>query len=615
MELNGKSMDIKAENIEKMKQLFPEAFEEGKIDFDKLRQLLGDYVDDNTERYNFTWNGKGQALRLSQTPSMGTLRPCKEESKDWDTTQNLYIEGDNLEVLKLLQKSYHNKIKMIYIDPPYNTGHDFIYKDDFKASIQQYKKITGQIDGAGNCIGTNSEYSGRYHTNWLNLMYPRLRLARNLLARDGVICISMNDDELANLKKICAEVFGESNFEGHIHWRRRHNQPNDKTKMIGLVCENILVYAKNSDYLKIIGVGKIDITGKFSNPDNDSRGEWASKPWKVGSDQSGSRYTIKSPTGKIMNEEWMGEEKTFYQLLEDQRIFFPNGGNGFPRKKYFKFERADEGQCATNWWDCSQFGHNQGANGTLTELFGEKNIFSNPKPTELIRGLMQISNVKNNDIVLDFFSGSATAAHAVIQLNAEDQNNRNFIMVQMPEQTDKESEAFKAGYRTICEIGKERIRRAGEQIKTKCPRGGDLDVGFKDFKLDTSNIKKWQADGDTLESALGFAVDNIVTGRSELDVVYEIILKMGLSLTYPVVERNVNGKKIYIIGDGALMICLDSDITLDVAEGMVSLQKEYQPEVWKVVFYDNGFVDDQTKTNSKEILKNAGLDDDAFATI
>lgn len=608
-------MDIKAENIEKMKQLFPEAFEEGKIDFDKLRQLLGDYVDDNTERYNFTWNGKGQALRLSQTPSMGTLRPCKEESKDWDTTQNLYIEGDNLEVLKLLQKSYHNKIKMIYIDPPYNTGHDFIYKDDFKASIQQYKKITGQIDGAGNCIGTNSEYSGRYHTNWLNLMYPRLRLARNLLARDGVICISMNDDELANLKKICAEVFGESNFEGHIHWRRRHNQPNDKTKMIGLVCENILVYAKNSDYLKIIGVGKIDITGKFSNPDNDSRGEWASKPWKVGSDQSGSRYTIKSPTGKIMNEEWMGEEKTFYQLLEDQRIFFPNGGNGFPRKKYFKFERADEGQCATNWWDCSQFGHNQGANGTLTELFGEKNIFSNPKPTELIRGLMQISNVKNNDIVLDFFSGSATAAHAVIQLNAEDQNNRNFIMVQMPEQTDKESEAFKAGYRTICEIGKERIRRAGEQIKTKCPRGGDLDVGFKDFKLDTSNIKKWQADGDTLESALGFAVDNIVTGRSELDVVYEIILKMGLSLTYPVVERNVNGKKIYIIGDGALMICLDSDITLDVAEGMVSLQKEYQPEVWKVVFYDNGFVDDQTKTNSKEILKNAGLDDDAFATI
>lgn len=467
-------MDIKAENIEKMKQLFPEAFEEGKIDFDKLRQLLGDYVDDNTERYNFTWNGKGQALRLSQTPSMGTLRPCKEESKDWDTTQNLYIEGDNLEVLKLLQKSYHNKIKMIYIDPPYNTGHDFIYKDDFKASIQQYKKITGQIDGAGNCIGTNSEYSGRYHTNWLNLMYPRLRLARNLLARDGVICISMNDDELANLKKICAEVFGESNFEGHIHWRRRHNQPNDKTKMIGLVCENILVYAKNSDYLKIIGVGKIDITGKFSNPDNDSRGEWASKPWKVGSDQSGSRYTIKSPTGKIMNEEWMGEEKTFYQLLEDQRIFFPNGGNGFPRKKYFKFERADEGQCATNWWDCSQFGHNQGANGTLTELFGEKNIFSNPKPTELIRGLMQISNVKNNDIVLDFFSGSATAAHAVIQLNAEDQNNRNFIMVQMPEQTDKESEAFKAGYRTICEIGKERIRRAGEQIKTKCPRGGGL---------------------------------------------------------------------------------------------------------------------------------------------
>lgn len=629
-ELSGKTPDIAEENIAKLKEIFPDVFEEGKVDFDKLKQVLGEYVDDNTERYNFSWNGKGRALRLAQSPSTGTLRPCPEESKDWDTTQNLYIEGDNLEVLKLLQKSYHGKVKMIYIDPPYNTGGDFVYPDDYSDSIENYLRITGQKGEDGAKISTNTEASGRYHTDWLNMMYPRLRLARNLLTDDGIIFISIDDNEVAQLRKICDEIFGAGNFEGHIHWRRRHNQPNDKTKMIGIVTEHILSYAKNSSYLKEVGVGKLDLTATFTNPDNDPRGGWASKPWKVGSDQSGSKYTIITPTGKVLEGEWMGEEETYKKHLEEGRIYFPKGGDGMPRKKYYKFEREEEGQCATNWWSHEQFGHNQGANDYATALFGIKNIFSNPKPVELIRALLKIGNVKSEDIVLDFFSGSATSADSIMQLNAEDGGNRKFIMVQLPEETEEKSEAFKAGYKNICEIGKERIRRAGK--KTKEDAGllaQNLDIGFKVFKLDTSNVKKWNAEvafdmteekqlqfnAEKLEEILQNSVSNFVAGRTEMDVIYEIMIKMGLDLTYPVEEIVIDGKKVYSIGLGALMICLADNITTAVAEGMVKLYQEKKPETWKVVFKDNGFADDSAKTNVREILKCAGLDQDAFTTL
>lgn len=631
--LTGKTPDIGEENIKKLMTMFPEVVTEGKVDFEKLKQLLGEYVDDSNERYNFTWNGKGRALRLSQTPSLGTLRPCKEESKNWDTTQNLYIEGDNLEVLKLLQKSYYGKIKMIYIDPPYNTGKDFVYKDDFHDSIENYKRITGQVDGNGNPISTNPETSGRYHTDWLNMMYPRLRLARNLLRDDGVIFISIDDNEVHNLRKICDEIFGESNFEGHIHWRRRHNQPNDKTKMIGLVAEHILAYAKNSIILRESGVGKIDLTGDFSNPDNDPRGDWASKPWKVGAGQSGSRYIITTPTGIQFDEEWMGDEDTFKALLADGRIIFPRDGNGLPRKKYFRFEREEEGQCATNWWSHEMFGHNQGANDCLTQLFGIKNVFSNPKPIELIRGLIQIANVKENDIVLDFFSGSATTAHSVLQINSEDNCNRRFIMVQLQENLDKvilsADENTKKSIRVaidfldsinkphyISEIGKERIRRAGEKIKEEYKDKeniDNLDIGFKVFKLDTSNIRKWQPDYDNLEQSLLDYIDNFVEGRTELDVVYEIMLKYGLDLTYPVDEFTIAGKKVYSIGYGMLMICLDNEITTEVAKGILTKIKELSPESSRVVFKDNGFKSDSNKTNIKEILKSGGIDE--FITI
>jgi adenine-specific DNA-methyltransferase len=382
--MDGMSFDMEQEARDRLRSVFPDCFSDGKLDIDKLLSLCGEYIDNDFEKYKFEWKGKTECLRLARKRSTGTLRPCPEESVNFDETKNLYIEGDNLEVLKLLQNAYFRRVKMIYIDPPYNTGNDFVYEDDFRDPMARYKEVTEQT------TKSNPETMGRFHTNWLNMMYPRLRLAVNLLRDDGVCFISIDDNEVHNLRKLCDEVFGEENFEGHIHWRRRHNQPNDKTKMIGLVAEHILAYAKDSEKLCAAGVGKIDLTGNFSNPDNDPRGDWASKPWKVGSDQSGSRYTITTPNGVTLDEEWMGEETTYKELLADNRIIFPRGGDGMPRKKYFRYERAEEGQCATNWWDHTQFGHNQGANDCMTELFGVKNVFSNPKPVELLRGLIQI---------------------------------------------------------------------------------------------------------------------------------------------------------------------------------------------------------------------------------
>ena len=480
------------ENFEKLAALFPNAVTETidkdtglitrAIDKDILAQEInGHVVEGKEERYQFTWPDKKKSILLANTPTTATLRPCREESVDFDNTQNLYIEGDNLEVLKLLKETYLHKVKMIYIDPPYNTGNDFVYEDDFTAESDEFKEISGDYDNSGNRLVKNLDSNGRFHTDWLNMIYPRLKVAKDLLTEDGVIFISIDDNEVENLKKICNEIFGEHNFEGQIHWRRRHNQPNDKTKMLGLVAEHVLVYAKNSNYLRNVGVGKIDITGSFSNPDNDPRGPWSTKPWKVGSDQSGSRYVIETPTGQVFDEEWMGEEETYKQLLNDGRIIFPRGGDGFPRKKYFQSERAEEGQCATNWWPHEQFGHNQGANDCLTELMGRKNVFTNPKPIELIRGFLQVGNTKGNDIVLDFFSGSASTAHSVMKLNSEERINRKFILVQLPENLDETIKAATGKAKIqiqnaiefldtigkphlITEIGKERIRRAGNKI-------------------------------------------------------------------------------------------------------------------------------------------------------
>ena len=474
------SPDLTQENIARIAEIFPGCVTEARgedgrvklaVDFDQLRQELADsIVEGPQERYHLNWPGKREALLAANAPIAKTLRPCREESVDFDTTQNLFIEGDNLDALKLLQETYLGKVKMIYIDPPYNTGNDFIYEDDFAENTSTYLARSNQIDEAGARLTLNSDKSGRYHSDWLSMMHSRLKLARNLLRDDGLIFISIGDEEVANLRNICNEIFGRDNFEGHIHWRRRSNQPNDRTKMIGLVAEHILVYAKDKWIYKAAGVGKIELTGSFSNPDNDPRGDWASKPWKVGSDQSGSRYTIVTPTGNRLDDEWMGEEATYKNLLEDNRIIFPNNGNGSPRKKYFKFEREQEGQCATNWWSHEQFGHNQEGNSVLTELMDRiKNTFSNPKPPKLIRNLMAIANCKNGDVVLDFFLGSGSTFHAAFEYG----ENLKLIGIQIPEPLDEAKKEHKPAVAflsknnlplTIADLSKERIRRAGKSI-------------------------------------------------------------------------------------------------------------------------------------------------------
>lgn len=471
--------------IEKLKIDFPQFFDgDGEFLIDRFEEILKQSdIALSKEGYELKFLGKSYARYLSSTKTETFIAPhveenAKEENKD---SENLYIIGDNLDALKHLLGSYAGKIKCIYIDPPYNTGSDgFIYPDNFSFDAKKLADTIGiEEEEAERIINLKGKSS---HSAWLTFMYPRLILARELLSDDGVIFISIDDNEQANLKLVCDEVFGEENFEGHIHWRRRSNQPNDKTKLIGLVGEHILTYSKKSAYLKSVGVGKIALTGNFSNSDDDPRGDWASKPWKTGSDQTGTRYTIVTPTGVEYDEEWMGDEDTYNQLLKDNRIIFSKGGNGLPRKKYFKYEREEEGQCACNWFSPDIYGNNQEATDELDSIFNGKNIFSNPKPTKLIQTITNLGNIKNGDIILDFFSGSATTAHAVMQLNAEDGGNRKYILVQIPEQIKEDKPAYKAGYRTIDEIGRERIRRAAKKIKEET--GVDIDYGFKTYSLE-----------------------------------------------------------------------------------------------------------------------------------
>lgn len=627
--LDGKTPDLAAENIAQLRQIFPDVFEEGKIDFDKLKQVLGEYVDDEKERYNFTWNGKGRALRLAQTPTTGTLRPCEAESKNWDDTQNLYIEGDNLEVLKLLQKSYHGKIKMIYIDPPYNTGGDFVYPDDFSDSIENYKQITGQVDNEGKQLGTNSEFNGRYHTDWLNMMYPRLRLARNLLCDDGVIFISIDDNESENMKKICGEIFGEGNFIAQAIWQKRTSP--DARRIISAGHEYILIFCKNiqssGEIIRLLPFSEKD-RAAYKNPDNDPRGPWVSTDCtaQAGHGTKNQFYELVTPVGrKIVLPDslcWRFTKEKMQEEIEAGRIWFGQDGKGVPRKKTYLSERA--GRNLWTWWPNTEVGHTQSATQELTRLLGGK-LFDFSKPIELIKRCLSLA-LDSNSIVLDFFSGSATTAHAVMQLNAEDGSNRKFIMVQLPEPCREGTEAAKAGYKNICEIGKERIRRAGEKIKAEIEEKSTQlkigeepkkvpDIGFKVFKLDSSNLKQWQPDYDDLETTLFDSISNYVEGRSELDVVYEIMLKMGMELTWPLETHIIASRNVYDIGMGALMICLDDHITAEVAEGMAALRQEESSEVWRVVFKDNGFESDSAKVNIKEILKRAGLEEDAFTTV
>lgn len=625
--LDGKSLDIVNQNIEKIKELFPEVFSEGKINFAKLQEELGTFAEDETERYNFTWAGKSEAKRIAQTPSTGTLRPCKEESKDWDTTQNLYIEGDNLEVLKLFQKSYHKQVKMIYIDPPYNTGKDFVYKDNFKDNIKNYLEITGQVDSEGNRLSTNSDTNGRYHSDWLSMMYPRLKLARNLLKDDGVIFISIDDNEAVNLKKMCDEIFGEDNFIAQIviYSNPRGRQSNN---FFPDTHEYLLTYSKNSGSLKILG---LDLT-------EEQEKEYSLKDEKgffreIGLRLRGGRATAQeSPTlhfplyydqqNNILSTEkiensieiipkfsdgtlgtWRWSKPKIISSMDELKVRLVNGSEG---ERYDIFQKDyltdDKKRKPKSLWLEKEINYDRSKDDLRRIVMND--LFDYSKPVYLMKKLGIIST-NSRDIVLDFFSGSATTAHAIMQLNAEDSGNRKFIMVQLPEPTEN------TDYPTICEIGKERIRRAGDKIITDNPDKdlSGLDIGFKVLKLDSSNIKTWDSNFDNLEQNLLDSIENIKNDRTLEDLLYEILLKYGLDLTLPIEEKIIHAKKIFVIGYGALIVCLDDEITLEVVEAIAKLKDEYKSEITRVVFKDSSFADAVVKTNALQVLKQFEIDE------
>ena len=617
--LDGLSMNLESANMQKLKVCFPECFAEGKLDIDKLLSLCGEYIDNDFEKYKFEWKGKSESLRLAQKRSTGTLRPCREESVNFDDTQNIYIEGDNLEVLKLLQTAYYNKIKMIYIDPPYNTGNDFVYEDDFADPMARYKEITEQT------TKSNPETMGRFHTNWLNMMYPRLRLAANLLTDDGVIFISIDDNEVFNLKKICDEVFGEENFAAQIPWRKR-TAKSDVPFGISQDYEWILCYAKSDSFIASVEGG----TRKYYETE-----DFPGRPWRIhdltkqtsASERPNSFFTMVNPkTGAEYpanpNRTWAITKETFEQYYAEGKIVFPDDYDFLniskPAFRYWKsddMQKAGEnfGRIAVSTKLSDDIGMSQDGTKEITALFDNK-VFSYPKPTNLIKFLLK-TNTKENDIILDFFSGSATTANAVMQLNAEDGGNRKFICVQLPELCDEKSEAYKAGYKNICEIGKERIRRAGKKIleeNTQIKLGDEekkpLDVGFKVFKLDTSNLKTWDntpiADTqiDLFYKRMNDMIDSIKDDRTDMDVVYEVMLKMGVPLDVPVTYTDINDKIAYVVGDMLLLICLADNITAEDIEKMA----DFAPA--KIVCAEASFADDSALSNAHYILKDKEIE-------
>lgn len=631
--MNGESLDLTQQNIQCLKELFPEILTDGrKIDFDMLKSVLGEAVEDKNERYQFTWHGKKQTILGAQKPSKGTLRPVPEKSKNFDTTENLYIEGDNLEVLKLLQKSYNGKIKLIYIDPPYNTGQDFIYKDNFKDSVQNYLEQTGQVDSEGNIISTNSESNGRFHTDWLNMMYARLKLAKNLLSDEGILFVSIDDSEQEKLKMICNEIFGENNFVDTVIWKKKYGIQND-AKYFSSNHDFILVYAKNkNNYKQNLLPRTEEQDNRYTNRDNDPRGPWKSENFSVRTYSAKNDYPIETPSGRIVSpppgRSWVSSQERLKELIEDNRIWFGADGNNSPSVKKFLSE-VKQGRTSSTIWEYEEVGHTDSAKKDLKVIFDGKSYFDYPKSIPLIKQIIILATQKD-DIILDFFSGSATTAHATMQLNAEDGGNRKFIMVQLPESIDEKSEAYKDGYRSICDVGEERIRRAGEKIKQelieKQQNAGmldenlvnpeKLDIGFKVLKLDSSNIREWNVDFENLEDDLDLFVTPFVDGRSEMDIVYEIMLKQGLVLTYPINTFEVNGKNIYDIAYGNLFICLADNINTDITKAIIARRDEYGIETSSVIFSDAGFDNnDSEKLNCIELLKDAGYPEDNLLTI
>ena len=613
--LDGMSFDVVQSNIEKLRAVFPDCFSEGTLDIDKLLALFGEYEDNDFEKYKFEWKGKAESLRLAQKRSRGTLRPCPEESVSWDTTQNLYIEGDNLEVLKLLLTTYFRKVKMIYIDPPYNTGNDFVYADDFADPLERYKEVTSQT------TKSNPESMGRYHTNWLNMMYPRLRLAANLLRDDGVCFISIDDSEVTNMRKLCDEAFGEENFVAQMIWHSRQNKDNRNISGASIDHEYILCYSKQCGNRVLHGTERK--TEQYTNPDNDPRGPWTSANM-VGLATADARpnlhYDLINPNDGVNYgcppKGWRYDKSTMKRLIEEGRIIWPDNPNGRPRKKSFLNELSDSLPGFSSMIQDGIFTNT--ATKELTALFDGGHWFDFPKPVALLRQLIAQAT-ESDDIIIDFFSGSATTAHAVMQLNAEDGGNRHFILVQLPEVCDEKSEAFKAGFRNICEIGKERIRRAGtkilaeaEQKRSQLRLDGEEqplpDVGFRVFKLDSSNLKTWddtpleREQLEILYDRMNDMIDRVKPDRSDLDMVFEVMLKMGVPLTYPVTTIDIHGKPAYSVGeDTMLLIFLSPGVTPED----VVLMADYAPA--RVIISSEAFTDNTDMANAYYILRDKGI--------
>ncbi|MFC2190096.1 site-specific DNA-methyltransferase [Enterobacter hormaechei] len=610
------SMNITADNITKLKSLFPEAFNENGIDFDVLKQLLGENVDEKEERYGLNWHGKRQARQLALTPSRGTLRPCKDESVDWDNTKNLMIEGDNLEVLKLLQKSYTGKVKLIYIDPPYNTGKDFVYPDNFQDNMKNYLEITGQTeDGAR--LSTNTETSGRYHTDWLNMIYPRLKLARNLLKENGVIFISIDDAEVDNLKKVCSEIFGEENFVANIVWQKKYSPQNDATYFSDMH-DHILVYAKQRKNSKNDSNGwNIDFLPRsdeqnaaYKNPDNDPRGVWKSVDLSVKTYSKANDYSITTPSGRIVTPPasrcWQVSEKRFAELCKENKIWFGENGNNVPSIKRFLTEVQD-GVVPTTWWSYKECGHNQEAKQELKKLMeGESVFFDTPKPLRLLDRILHLATTNDkNSIILDFFAGSGTTAHATLNKNIADSGSRRYIAVQLPEKIDDEK------YHTISELTKERLRRAGKKVREDNPEWKG-DVGFRVFKLDTSNIRPWEATAETLSEQIDAYVSPILEGRSEEDLLTELMLKRGIDLSVNIETRQFDGLTVSCVDGGKLFTCFTRQIPAssveELTKGIIDWHKSLKAGKDTVCYFlDDAFENNVAKTNLCAILEQHGL--------
>lgn len=603
--------DMTQKNIDKILQMFPNCITETKdengnlkkaVNFELLQQMLSEEIADKDEAYEFTWVGKNAAIVEANKSIRKTLRPCKEESVNWDTTENLYIEGDNLEVLKLLQESYLGKVKMIYIDPPYNTGNDFIYRDDFTSSSEEYAENAGLFDEAGNRMFKNTDTNGRFHSDWCSMIYSRLLLARNLLADDGVIFISIDDNEADNLKKICGEVFGESNFVAQLIWERAFSPKND-ARFISNSHDYVLMIAKSIDNFVIGRLPRTEeANARYSNPDNDQRGVWMSSDISVKTYNAENDYPITTPSGRVVEPPagrcWSLSAKAFAERLQDNRIWFGPDGDGTPRIKRFLTDLKHEGMAPTSIMFFKDVGHSQeGAQEVAKILDG--GFFSGPKPQRLMKRLLTLANLKEDSIVLDFFSGSGSTGHAVMSMNNESGKRLKFVLVQLPELCDEKSEAYKAGYKNICEIGKERIRRAGKKIKEENPdTTKDLDIGFRVLKVDDSNMKDvYYSASEYDQSKLDMFESNIKEDRNDLDLLFGCLLDWGLPLSLPYTSETIDKFTVHTYNEGDLIACFNEDVSEDVVKEIA------RKKPLRAVFRDSSFSNSASKINVFEIFK------------